>query len=150
MSFIKEILKMDLNKELELVFLSLVLYIKANGEIMLLMVKEYCTQEMGSFQNASLIMVVLWDPEKVMASGKILEKLKSFLLMDLFMKECGLTIKEMVLEFKYIQMETNMMGYGQMTKDKVGVNILSVKRIMKKVFQVNLLENFIMIQLKDL
>lgn len=150
MSFIKEILKMDLNKELELVFLNLVLYIKANGEIMLLMVKVYCIQEMGSFQNASLIMVVLWDPEKVMASGKILEKLKSFLLMDLFMKECGLTIKEMVLEFKYIQMETNMMGYGQMTKDKVGVNILSVKRIMKKVFQVNLLENFIMIQLKDL
>lgn len=150
MSFIKEILKMDLNKELELVFLNLVLYIKANGEIMLLMVKVYCIHEMGSFQNASLIMVVLWDPEKVMASGKILEKLKSFLLMDLFMKECGLTIKKMVLEFKYIQMETNMMGYGQMTKDKVGVNILSVKRIMKKVFQVNLLENFIMIQLKDL
>jgi hypothetical protein len=32
--------------------------------------------------------------------------------MDLFMKECGLIIKEMDPEFKYTQMEINMMGYG--------------------------------------
>jgi hypothetical protein len=40
----------------------------------------------------------------------------------------------MVLESKYIQMETNMMGFGWMTKDKEGVNLLSMKKMMKKVF----------------
>lgn len=70
--------------------------------------------------------------------------------MDHFMKECGLITNEMVLEYKYIQMETNTMDYGQMTNDKAGVNSLFLKKMLKKVFLVNLLENFKMIQLKDL
>ena len=54
--------------------------------------------------------------------------------MDLFTKECGLIIKEMDQEFKYIQMEINMMDYGLMTKDKEGVNLLYKKKIRKKEF----------------
>ena len=150
MIFIKAILKMGKNKGQEPVFLSLALFIGVSGEIMSLMAKVYCTQEMESYQSASLIMVVLQDLEKEMVLEKIQEKLKFYLLMDLFTKECGLIIKEMDQEFKYIQMEINMMDYGLMIKDKEGVNLLFKKKIRKKEFQVNLLENFIMIQQKDL
>ena len=69
-----------------------------------------------------------------MVLEKIQEKLKFYLLMDLFTKECGLIIKEMDQEFKYIQKEINMMDYGLMIKDKEGVNLVFKKKIRKKEF----------------
>jgi hypothetical protein len=69
-----------------------------------------------------------------MVLEKIQEKSKFYLLTDHFTKECGLIIKEMDQEFKYIQMEINMMDYGLMTKDKEGVNLLFKKKIRKKEF----------------
>lgn len=58
-----------------------------------------------------------------MALGKILEKSKLFLLMDLFTMDSGLIIKEMDQVYKYIQMEINMTVCGWMTKDKEEVNL---------------------------
>ena len=70
--------------------------------------------------------------------------------MDLFTMDSGLIIKEMDQVYKYIQMEINMTVCGWMTKDKEEVNLQSLIEIMKKEFKVNLLGNFIMMQLKDL
>lgn len=70
--------------------------------------------------------------------------------MDLFMKDNGLIIKGMEQEYKYILMEINMMVCGQMIRDKEEENLQCLKKIMKREFKVNLQENFIMIQLKDL
>ena len=114
---------MDLNKELELAFSSLELFIRVSGKIIILMDKVFYFQEMGSFWNVNLIMEVLLGQEKGTALEKILEKSKFFLQMDLFMKDSGLIIKEMELEHKYILMEINMMVSGWMTKDKEEVNL---------------------------
>ena len=150
MNITREISRMDVNKEWELAYLNLEQYIKANGKIIILMDKVFYSQIMESFQNVNLTMEVLQDLEKVMDLEKIQEKSKFFLQMDLSMKDSGLIIKGMEQEYKYIQMEINMMVCGQMTRDKEEVNLQCLIKIMKKEFKVNLQVNFIMILLKDL
>jgi len=114
---------MVLNRESELVFSNLELFIRANGKIIILMDKVYYSLEKESFWNVSLIMEVLLDQEKEMDLEKILEKSKFFLQKDLFMMDNGLTIKETDKVYKYILMGINMMFCGLMTKDKEEVNL---------------------------
>ena len=137
--------------EQEYVFFKMDLFIRESGKIINLMDKAYFIRDKEKYLNVSLIMDPQLVQEKEMDLEKTKEKSKFYTLMDLFMMDNGLIIKDMAKELKYIKMEINiMMDFGQTIKDKEEENLLFMIKITKNKLRDIFMEIFIMIKLKDL
>ena len=137
--------------EQEYVFFKMDLFIRESGKIINLMDKAYFIRDKEKYLNVSLIMDPQLVQEKEMDLEKTKEKSKFYTLMDLFMMDNGLIIKDMAKELKYIKMEINiMMDFGQTIKDKEEESLLFMIKITKNKLRDIFMEIFIMIKLKDL
>ena len=137
--------------EQEYVFFKMDLFIRESGKIINLMDKAYFIRDKEKYLNVSLIMDPQQVQEKEMDLEKTKEKSKFYTLMDLFMMDNGLIIKDMAKELKYIKMEINiMMDFGQTIKDKEEESLLFMIKITKNKLRDIFMEIFIMIKLKDL
>ena len=118
--------------EQEYVFFKMDLFIRESGKIINLMDKAYFIRDKEKYLNVSLIMDPQLVQEKEMDLEKTKEKSKFYTLMDLFMMDNGLIIKDMAKELKYIKMEINiMMDFGQTIKDKEEESLLFMIKITK-------------------